>query len=294
MPSIRVGNLDIAYDVRGKGEPLLLIPGLSMRRVMWSDEFCEMLVAMGFEVVRFDPRDSGESSRFPARPPNIRALMWRSFAGARMEVPYTLEDMANDAFAVMTSLGHQRFHVAGASMGGMIAQTMAIEHSERLLSLTSIMSGPGGRRYAIGKLTALRALLSPMPRERSAQIDHMVATFRVLHGDELPFEEERVRALAEAQCELERSPAAVARQLGAIFESSQRRRARLRDVRTPALVIHGASDPLLPLRGGVATARHIPGAELMVIPKMGHDLPSSVLPLVAGAIGTHARRAALA
>ena len=289
---VRVGNVDVAYDVRGKGEPLLLVPGLSMRRLMWADELCDALAAMGFRVVRMDNRDAGESSRLDdARAPDVRALLQRSWLGLSVDVPYTLEDMAEDAFGLMTALGHDRFHVAGASMGGMIAQTMAIARPERLRSMTSIMSGPGGRRYAIGKLAALRALLTPLPRERPAQVEHLVATFRILHGNELPFDEAHARALAEAQCDVVTSRAAVARQFAAIIHSSPRRRALLRNVKTPTLVVHGSCDPLLPLRGAVATARHVRGAELLVVRGMGHDLPAPVLPLVAGAIATHARKA---
>jgi pimeloyl-ACP methyl ester carboxylesterase len=161
-----VGSVDVAYDVRGSGEPLLLIPGLSLRRIMWPEALCDALAGAGFSVIRMDNRDAGDSSRIAAPPPDVRAILRRSFLGLSFEVPYRLEDMAEDAFGLMRALGHERFHVAGASMGGMIAQTMAILRPERLRTMTSIMSGPGGRRYAIGKPSALRALLAPAPSGR--------------------------------------------------------------------------------------------------------------------------------
>lgn len=290
---LRVGALDIAYDVRGEGEPLLLVPGLTMARLMWPEELCDLLARTGFRVIRMDNRDSGESSHFEGRPPNVLKLLQKSVVGLPFTVPYTLEDMANDAFALMTSLGHERFHVAGASMGGMIAQTMAIMAPERLLTLTSIMSGPGGRRYAIGKLGALRALLTPLPKDAAQHIDHLVGTFRVLNGDELPFDELASRRYAEVHCASGLSPAASARQLGAIFHSAGRRMPLVWKIGTPTLVIHGSADPLLPLRGAVAMARNIAGAELVVVPGMGHNFPPSSVPQVAGAIASHARRAAL-
>jgi pimeloyl-ACP methyl ester carboxylesterase len=284
--------VDVAYDVRGSGDPLLLVPGLSLRRIMWPEELCDALAGHGFCVVRMDNRDAGDSSRIGAPPPDVRALLRRAFLGLSLEVPYRLEDMAEDACGLMRALGYERFHVVGASMGGMIAQTMAIARPERLQTMTSIMSGPGGRRYAVGKVSALRALLAPLPSGRDAQIERITATLRILSGGGLPFEAARARVIAVGQVDGGSSPAASARHLGAIIESSGRRRALLRSVTTPTLVIHGSHDPLLPLRGAVATARHIPGAELLVVRGMGHNLPAPVLPVLAGAIATHARKVA--
>ncbi|MDX2093554.1 MAG: Coq4 family protein [Kofleriaceae bacterium] len=289
---VRVGAVDLAYDVRGTGEPLLLIPGLSMRRTMWPEELCDALAAAGFHVVRMDNRDSGDSARVDARAPDVMAVLGRSLLGLAVEVPYRLEDMAEDAVGLMRALGHETFHVAGASMGGMIAQTIAIMRPGALRSLASVMSGPGGRRYAVAKPSALRAVLTPVPAEREAQIERLVMVFRLLNGGVLPFDEAAARALAIAQVDGGTEPPASARHLGAIIESSGRRRALLHKVTTPTLVIHGSHDPLLPLRGARATARAIPGAELLVVEGMGHDLSAPVLPLIAGAIATHARKAA--
>jgi len=289
--TVRVGSLDIAYDVRGAGEPILLIPGLSMRRIMWPEELCDALVGAGFRVVRMDNRDAGGSSRVEAQPPDIHAMLRRSFLGLPVHAPYRLEDMAQDAFGLMRALGYERFHVAGASMGGMIAQTMAILEPQHLLTMASVISGPGGRRYAVAKPSALRALLTPIPRQREAHIEQLVTTLRILNGDGVPFDAAAARALAVAQVDGGTTRAATARHLAAIIESSGRRRALLRNVRTPTLVIHGSHDPLLPVRGAVATARHVPGAELLIVRGMGHNLPAPALPLVAGAIATHARKA---
>ena len=289
----RVGDVEIAYDVRGPAgaDPILLVPGLAMSRLMWPEELCELLATMGFSIVRMDNRDAGESTILrDARVPNVIGVMQKTFFGLPVDVPYQLEDMAEDAFGLMTALGHERFHVVGASMGGMIAQTMAIAKPERLFTMTSIMSGPGGRRYAVGKVGALRSLLTPMPRDPVAQIDHLVATFRILNGSELPFDEDGARRYSEVHCAGGVSPAASARQLAAILHSANRRRALLRNVLTPTLVVHGTADPLLPMRGAVAMAQQMPDAELLVVRGMGHNFPPSTVPLVAGAIASHARR----
>lgn len=292
---ISVGELEIAYDIRGEGEPLLLIPGLSMRRIFWPDELCDGLASLGFQVIRMDNRDAGDSSRFKATPPDILKLLGKVLAGVTFEVPYRLEDMADDAFQLMSTLGYERFHVAGASMGGMIAQTMALNPSatKRLTSLTSVMSSPGGRRYSVGKINALRALLSPIPEGREAQLAQMMQTYKLLNGSELPFDEEAARELALQQLDGGTSPAASARQLGAIFESARRRRPRLPQIKTPTLVVHGTQDPLLPLRGAAAMARLIPNAELLVVRGMGHNFPRPIFPLLAGAMATHARKVEL-
>lgn len=290
---VRVRGLDIAYDLRGSGEPILLLPGLTMRRFMWPDALCDALVAGGFAVVRMDNRDAGESSRFQAKPPDVGAAMWRSMLGLPVDVPYRLEDMAGDAFGLMSELGYERYHVAGASMGGMIAQTMAILQPSRLFTLTSVMSTPGGRRYSMGKPSAMKALLTRMPAGHDAQVEHLMNTLRILHGSELPFDEDEGRAIALSQIEVT-SAAAAARHLGAIFEGAGRRLDKLRAVTTPTLVIHGTQDPLLPLRGARAMARLMPRADLLEVRGMGHCFPAPVLPLIADAMTTLARKATLA
>lgn len=289
--SVRTNGLDFAYDVRGEGEPIVLLPGVTMRRLMWPDALCDALARQGFQVVRLDNRDAGDSSRIDAPPPNVIATLLRSSVGLSVQVPYRLEDMASDVFGVMGELGHERFHVAGASMGGMIAQTMAITQPTRLRTMVSVMSSPGGRRNSIGTPAALKALLSPPPADREQHIAKMMASFRLLHGEELPFDEEDTRALILAQLDGGTSPAAAARQFGAIFEGLLKRKTQLPQVQTPTLVVHGSVDPLLPMRGAKAMTRMMTRAELKVIKGMGHNFPwGAELLQIADAITEHARK----
>jgi pimeloyl-ACP methyl ester carboxylesterase len=289
--TVRAGELDIGYDSRGSGEPLLLIAGFGMTRVMWSDDFCERLAGRGFLVVRMDNRDTGASTRMTALGvPDIPRLFGRSLLGLRVTPKYTLEDMARDAVGAMAGLGHPRFHAVGASMGGMIAQTLALDHAGSLGSMTSIMSTPGGRRYSFGRLGALRGILRRMPKEPAAQVEHFVSLFRLIAGTGTPYDEERGRRTAEAIVASKPSTAGTARQFAAILDSSGRRRPRLSGIRTPTLVIHGTHDPLLPIRGSRAMARLIPGAELLVVEGMGHLIPSPRYDLVCDAIARNAAR----
>ena len=289
----KVGDVEVAYDVRGEGEPLLLVPGFSMTRVMWDDDFCDRLVRHGFKVVRMDNRDTGASSRVDhLGVPNIPRMFVRSVLGLPLRPGYTLEDMARDATGLMTHLGHARFHVAGTSMGGMIAQTLAIHHPARLASLTSIMSTPGGRRYSFASPRALRALLQRLPSQPEAQVEHFVGLFRLIGGDAVVIDEARSRRVAESLVESGPSASGSARQFAAILESAGRRRPHLRALRMPTLVVHGSRDPLLPVRGARAMARLVPGAELLIVDGMGHIIPSASYGLVTDAIARNAKRAA--
>jgi pimeloyl-ACP methyl ester carboxylesterase len=285
----KLGDVEIAYDVRGTGAPLLLISGFGMTRGMWSDELCGVLAARGFQVVRMDNRDTGASTRLKKLgAPNVPRAFLRSLLGRPIQPPYRLEDMAGDALGVMSSLGHSRFHVVGASMGGMIAQTLALDHPASVLSLTSIMSTPGGRRYSFARLGTLRDILRRAPREPAAQVEHYLRVFRAIAGDGLPFQEDRARRVAEELVASKPDPAGSARQFVAILDSSGRRRQRLGGLRLPTLVVHGTHDPLLPVRGARAMARIVPHAHLLVIQGMGHWIPSKQYEQVAGAIAHHA------
>lgn len=292
MTLARIGNLDIAFDDFGSGPPVLLIMGFGAQRILWDDEFCDLLVSHGLRVIRFDNRDVGESSRLDELGvPHIPSLFARSLLGLPLpSPPYRLEDMADDAVGLLDHLGIAQVHVVGASMGGMIAQTLAIRHASRLTSLTSIMSSPGGRRNTVGNPSALRALLRPRPADPDAQVEAFVDTFRVISGKGFPFPEERIRRVGQLSVARGVSPRGTARQFAAILESSGRRRKALRDVRVPTLVIHGVDDPLIPLRAGRATAKHIRGAEFMAVAGMGHDMPPEAFPLLTGAIATHVRK----
>jgi pimeloyl-ACP methyl ester carboxylesterase len=283
-----VNGVEIAYEHIGDPAkpPLLLVMGLGMQMINWDLELCEELAARGFRVIRFDNRDSGLSTQVDAPVPNLV----RAMAGLRIDAPYLLEDMAGDAFALLDHLGIEAAHVMGASMGGMIAQTMAIRRPERVLSLTSIMSTTGERRAGRPKLRVWGVLTRRAPTEKDAYVEHFVRVFRMIGSRGFPTDVDRVREAAAATYERGHHPAGTGRQLAAIMASGDRTE-ELREVRVPTTVIHGEDDPLIPFRGGQATARAIQGAKLIAIPGMGHDLPREVWPQVVDAVVETAGRA---
>jgi pimeloyl-ACP methyl ester carboxylesterase len=286
---VKTGEVEIAYQTLGdpSGTPLLLVMGLGMQLIHWDLELCEELAERGYHVIRFDNRDAGLSTTIDAPvPPIVRAM-----AGFHIDVPYLLKDMADDSFGLLDELGIERAHVVGASMGGMIAQTMAIERPERMLSLTSIMSTTGERRAGMPKLRVWSILMRRAPSEREAFQDYFVRMFRITGSPGFPQDEPRVRELAGATFDRAHNPAGTARQLAAIIASGDRTPA-LRRLRVPTTVIHGKDDPMIPFRGGVATARAIPDAELVAIPGMGHDLPREVWPQLHDALARNRDRAA--
>jgi pimeloyl-ACP methyl ester carboxylesterase len=282
-------GIEIVYETIGdpSNPPLLLVMGLGMQLIHWDRELCELLAERGFHVIRFDNRDSGRSTMIDAPVPDLRRMM----LGLRVQAPYLLEDMADDAFGLLDQLGIEAAHVVGASMGGMIAQTMAIKRPERVLSLTSIMSTTGERRAGRPKLRVWGVLLRRAPREKKAYVEHFVRTFRMIGSTGFPIDEDRIRELAAATYDRGHDAAGTARQLAAILASADRTE-QLRSLSVPTTVIHGQADPLVPFRGGRATAQAIPDARLIAIPGMGHDLPREVWPQVVDAIGDNARRAA--
>jgi pimeloyl-ACP methyl ester carboxylesterase len=285
----RANGIEIVYETIGdrSNPPLLLVMGLGMQLIHWDLELCEQLAERGFHVIRFDNRDSGRSTQIKAPVPDVRRMM----LGLRVRAPYLLEDMADDAFGLLDQLGIDAAHVVGASMGGMIAQTMAIKRPERVLSLTSIMSTTGERRAGRPKLRVWGVLMRRAPQEKQAYIDRFVQIFRIIGSKGFPLEEERIRELAAATYERGHHAAGTGRQLAAILASGDRTE-ELRSVAVPTTVIHGRDDPLVPFRGGRATAQAIPGARLIAIPGMGHDLPREVWPQVVDAVVETARRAA--
>jgi pimeloyl-ACP methyl ester carboxylesterase len=291
MPDARIGDIDIHYESMGEGPPLLLIMGLGMQMIAWPDELCDLLVEHGLRVIRFDNRDVGLSSKLDrlGKPP-LRALVARGAMNLPIRAPYALADMARDAVGLLDALGIERAHVAGASMGGMIAQVMAIEHPRRVRSLTSLMSHPGDLRSKLAKPAALRALLAPIPRVRAAAVAHTVEVLRALAGPGFPFEEPVVRALCERAQARSFHPPGFLRQLAAVVASPSRVSA-LRKLRTPTLVLHGTHDPLVPPVAARTTARVIPGARLHWIHGMGHGLPSGAWPELAAVIAGHAHEA---
>jgi pimeloyl-ACP methyl ester carboxylesterase len=290
---VRANGIEIEYDSFGKpsGRPLLLIMGLGGQSLLWDEGFCEALAERGHFVVRYDNRDVGLSTKFDAAGvPNVLELMQKSAAGAPLDVAYTLDDMADDAAGLLDALALESAHVCGASMGGMIAQTLAVRHPRRLRSLVSIMSSTGNPSLPPAKPEAMAVLMTPPPTDRAGSLDAAVRTWRTIGSPGFPFDEAKIRARAGRMFDRSFHPQGTARQLAAILAHGSRVE-KLRGVSTPTLVIHGAADPLVPLEGGRDTARAIPGAELLVIEGMGHDLPEGAWPELVGAISEHTAKA---
>jgi pimeloyl-ACP methyl ester carboxylesterase len=284
-----VGELELCYETFGdSADPaLLLIMGLATQMIAWRDEFCDGLAARGFFVVRFDNRDVGRSTRLDHHPVPTRGQLLRRDKRA---ASYTLEDMALDAVGLLDHLGIERAHVAGASMGAMIAQTIAANHRERVLSLVSIMGSTGSRWSGQPRLRAAKLLLSVPPADRDGYVEHMVKSFSSIGSPGFERDEEELRDFAQAAFDRGRNPAAGSRQLAAILAMGDRTPA-LRLITAPTLVIHGSADTLVRPSGGRATAKAIPGARLLEIEGMGHDLPRGAWPEITDAIAENAARA---
>ena len=278
-------GITLCYETFGDPAtpPVVLIMGLATQMIGWPEEFCEQLSDRGFYVVRFDNRDSGRSTQIPGRPPPLGQLVRRRID----PVLYTLSDMADDALGLIRALEIEPAHVVGASMGGMIAQTLAAEHPESVRTLVSIMSNTGSRWTGQPALGLYRYLLRQAPDDREGFIDHLDTVFAAIGSRGLPRDQERVRDIAARSYDRGHDPAASGRQLGAITASGNRT-AALRRITAPTLVIHGTDDKLVRPSGGRATTRAIPGAKLMKVEGMGHDLPSAAWPQLIGAIAQHA------
>lgn len=282
-------GIELAYQEMGDpgGEPLLLVMGLATQMIGWDEEFCALLAERGYRVVRFDNRDVGRSTKLVDAGVPSRFDM---LSGRRATAPYLLGDMARDTTALMDHLGIGSAHLVGASMGGMIVQTVAIERPRRVRSLVSIMSTTGSRWTGLPSFKAFGVLLAKPPRSREEAVERAVKTFRVIGSPGFPFEEERVRDIAARSYDRGHHPPGVARQLHAIMASGDRTRG-LRGVEAPTLVIHGRADPLVRPAGGRATARAVPGARLRLIEGMGHDLPAPLWSEFAAEIAANASRA---
>jgi pimeloyl-ACP methyl ester carboxylesterase len=276
------GELEICYETFGSADapPLLLVMGLASQMILWDEDFCEQLAARGFRVIRFDNRDIGRSTIMrSARVPTRWQLITRSASGAA----YSLDELAADAIVVLDHLEIPAAHVVGASMGGMIAQLIAINHPDRVLSLVSIMSTTGARRVGRPQPRVALRLLRKAQREREGYIEDHLQTYRVIGSAGFDFEEEHKRARAGRCFDRGIHPAGTARQMAAIM-SAPDRTSRLAELAVPATVIHGDADPLVDVSGGRATAEAIPGAKLVILPGMGHDLPRELWPQMIDAI----------
>jgi pimeloyl-ACP methyl ester carboxylesterase len=296
MPRVSANGIQIEYDSFGDGSspPLLLIMGFGGQMILWDEEFCEQLVEAGLYVIRFDNRDVGLSSKLEEMgEPDLGEI----FTGARrvgeIEVPYTLDDMGDDAIGLLDGLGLQRAHVCGASMGGMIAQTMAIRHPDRVSSLICMASTTGSPEVASATPETIDSPAIPLmsvPREREANIEYTVKGMCELSGAGLAFDEERARRVAAALYDRCFCPEGAARQFLALLASGNRRPA-LAKLTLPTLVIHGDRDHLVPVVHGKDTAEAVPGADLLIIEGMGHNLPREAWPRIVAAIAAHTRTA---
>ena len=289
MPHVRANGIDIEYESFGReSDPLiLLIMGFGAQLIFWPDSLCEGLAAKRFRVVRFDNRDIGKSTHLMGQTaPDPRALFVEVMAGRHPHVPYSLDDMADDAVGLMDALGAKRAHIVGASMGGMIAQLVAINHPDRTKSLISIMSTTGRRDLPSGNPETLSVLFRPPnSTSRDDLIDASILVQKAVAGTGFPLSEAEMRARAARRTDYAPFDMdGVARQSAALIVA-QPRNVLLKALRCPALVLHGADDPVIPASGAKDTAESIPGAELIVIPGMGHDFPLALVPVYLKHIG---------
>jgi pimeloyl-ACP methyl ester carboxylesterase len=290
MPRAQSNGIEVEYETFGDPTKpaLLLIMGLGVQMLGWDEGFCRMLADRGFHVIRFDNRDVGLSTRTEAPVPNVLELMGGNYSSAS----YTLDDMAEDTAGLLDHLGIAATHVVGASMGGMIGQTLAAKHPDRVLSLTSIMSTTGNSEVGQPKPEAITALITPMPADRDGYIDAVVRSFSVIGSPGYPADQERLRSVIAASYDRAHNPEGFFHQLAGIMASGDRTEA-LRSIKAPTLVIHGEEDPLIVKSGGEATAGAIPGAKLVTIPGMGHDLPPELWPQFIDEIVENTERAAV-
>ncbi len=282
-------GIDLCYDTFGDptAPPLLLIMGLGAQMILWDEDFCSQLAARGFYVIRFDNRDIGRSTYGTQTVQiDLGAFAMLQMQGKPIPSPYKLKDMATDAAGLLQHLGIDSAHIAGASMGGMIAQEMAVHFPARVRTLTSIMSSTGNPALPGPTPEAAAVLFGAPPVGKPAYIETFCRNWKVLRAGSFPEDEARDPIRADRMYERGLNPAGVSRQLLAIFASGNRT-ASLATVKAPTLVIHGVPDPLVRIEAGRATAAAIPGAKILEIARMGHALPMAIWPEVIGAIAAH-------
>ena len=293
MPRIQANGIELEYEQFGpaSGDPLLLVMGLGAQMIHWDDDFIGLFVERGYQVTRFDNRDVGLSTRLEAAgPANVLEVMQQAQAGQKPDVPYTLDDMADDTAGLLDGLEIDAAHVVGASMGGMIAQTLAIRHPARVRSLVSIMSSTGNPELPPAKPDAMALLMRRPAQDRETAIEYNLDARRLLAGPAHAFDEQRARRNAERAYDRSFYPEGQGRQTAAVVAHGNRTES-LSKLDVPTLVIHGDSDPLVPVEGGRDTARCVPGAELMIIEGMGHDLHPADWPRIVDAIHAHTEKA---
>jgi len=292
---MKIGSNGLAIEVDDQGppggEPLLLIMGLGMPLVAWPQELVDNLVARGYRVIRMDNRDIGLSQGFDhLGVPSLFRAGLRYALRVRVNSPYTLQAMAEDALGVLDALGIARAHVCGASMGGMIAQHLAAKHPQRVKSLTLIMTTSGARSLPRPKPAVQRALLSrPKGRDVATVVAHLERLLHLIGSPAYRPDPQRQRERLEAMVRRSWHPQGTARQLLAVVADDDRS-AMLRHITAPTRIVHGADDPLVPVAAAHDLARKIPHAVLDVIAGMGHDLPLDLLPRLASAIAENAAR----
>jgi pimeloyl-ACP methyl ester carboxylesterase len=292
MPNVTANGIQIEYDTFGESSspPLLLIMGLGMQMIAWDEDFCNKFVERGLYVIRFDNRDIGLSTKFEeAGVPDIMAAVTASMQGQEVQAPYNLDDMADDAIGLLDGLGIEKAHICGASMGAAITQTIGYRHPSRVLSLIPIMGPTGDPELPQAKPEAVERLITPAPEDREAYIEHSLKTTKIIWGS-LNLDEEYSRQRAARAYDRSFYPQGVARQLVATLAHGNRT-PHLPSITAPTLVIHGVEDPLVLVEHGKATSEAIPGAEMLLIDKMGHSLPKEAWPQIVDAIVEHTKKA---
>lgn len=287
MSNAKINGIDIEYDVHGadNGEPLLMIMGLGSQMTRWPPAFYEKLVAKGFRVIRFDNRDVGLSQKFSGVP-TLESVIGALMQGQKPDIPYTLDDMAADAVGVLDHLGIQRAHVCGASMGGMIGQLVAADYPERVLSFTAVFTTTGNPALPPSTPEAMAVLTTRAPdpnKDIEAYLDQAVKNQRTIGSPGFPFDEKIMRERLRSDVLRCYEPAGVGRQLAAVIANGDRR-PKLAKIKAPTVVLHGDSDPLVPVTGGKDLAASVPGAELRIVPGMAHDLPVQLYDTIVEAI----------
>lgn len=297
MPQVDANGIKLEYESFGSAAApaLILISGLGTQLTRWPLVLCDKLVGLGLRVIRFDNRDIGLSTWFDAEPiPLLASIVTARMMGMQPKVPYTLRDMAADTIGLLDGLGIARAHIAGSSMGGMIAQVVAADYPERVLSLTSIMSTTGNPALPPPTPAASAVLMSraPHPDDLDAYVRHGLNALRVLNGTATQFDEAAAKERLVSDVRRSYHPAGFGRQIAAVTASGDRRES-VRRIRAPTVVVHGTHDPLIPLAAGRDTANNIAGAELRVIEGMGHDLSPPFYDAIVDAVDTAVRRASI-